>query len=125
MSSKYQSLTYRSLAFATRLKPGGHHVGAADCLDLLEDAEFGLREELESDEQTDWHISRFLRFLPKPPQFNRISRLVEVADDFVEEPNALESLLVDVSLLVELLIVGDLGKHDGDVFVALAVQCLQ
>ena len=41
------SLTHRPLALPTWLKAGGHHVGAADCLDLLEDAEFGLREELE------------------------------------------------------------------------------
>ena len=54
-----------------------------------------------------------------------LSHLVEVADDFVEESEALEALLVDVVLVVELLVVGDLGEHDGDVFVALAVQCLQ
>ena len=44
------SLTHRPLALPTWLKAGGHHVGAADCLDLLEDAEFGLREELERTE---------------------------------------------------------------------------
>ena len=54
-----------------------------------------------------------------------LSHLVEVADDFVEESEALEALLVDVVLVVELLVVGDLGEHDGDVFVALTVQFLQ
>ena len=54
-----------------------------------------------------------------------LSHLVEVADDFVEESEALEALLVDVVLVVELLVVGDLGEHDGDVFVALTVQFLR
>ena len=55
----------------------------------------------------------------------KLSHLVKVTDDFVEESETLEALLVDVVLVVELLVVGDLGEHDGDVFVALTVQFLQ
>ena len=53
------------------------------------------------------------------------SNLVEVANDFVEESEALEALFVDVILVVELFVVGDAGEHDGDVFVALTVQFLR
>ena len=55
---------------------------------------------------------------------SRFSYFVEVADDLVEEPEALETLLVDVVLVVELLVVGDLGEHDGNVLVAFTVQLL-
>ena len=53
------------------------------------------------------------------------SHLVEVADDLIEKSEALESLLVDVVFVVELLVVGDRGEHHGDVLVPLAVQLLQ
>ena len=53
-----------------------------------------------------------------------ISNLVKVADNLVEEPDALEALFVDVCLVVELLVVGDGGEHDADVLVPLWVQLL-
>ena len=50
--------------------------------------------------------------------------LVKVAYDFVQQPEALQTLLIDVVLVVELLVVGDLGEHDGNVLVAFTVQLL-
>ena len=145
MSSNYicifHSLTYRPLALPARLKAGGHHVGAADSLDLFEDAELGLREKLERryivllywavGEQHldifDNSTFAFAQFETSPQAMMNIklSHLVKVTDDFVEKSETLEALLVDVVLVVELLVVGDLGEHDGDVFVALTVQFLQ
>ena len=53
------------------------------------------------------------------------AHFVEVADDLVEEPEALEALLVDVVLVVELLVVGDRGEHHCAGFVSLTVQFLR
>ena len=53
------------------------------------------------------------------------SYLVKIADNFVEEPQTLEALLVDVVLVVELLVVGDGREHHGDVLVPLVVQLLR
>ncbi len=51
--------------------------------------------------------------------------LVKIADDLIEKPETLESLLVDVVLVVELLVVRDGREHDGHVLVAFAVQVLE
>ena len=73
----------------------GGHVGATHCFDFL-------------------HRLKLLV----------IEDLVEVDYNLVKEPETLETLLVDVVLVVELLVVGDLREHDGNVFVAFAVQLL-
>ena len=51
--------------------------------------------------------------------------LVEVADDLVEEAEALQALLVDVVLVVELFVVRDGGEHHGHVLVPLGVELLE
>ena len=53
------------------------------------------------------------------------SYLVKIADNFVEEPQTLEALLVDVVLVVKLLVVRNAGEHDGHVLVPLAVELLK
>lgn len=54
----------------------------------------------------------------------QLSNLVKVADDLVQQPEAFQALLVDVILVVKLLVVGNGGEHDGDVFVPFAVKRL-
>lgn len=51
--------------------------------------------------------------------------VVEVGDDLVEEPQALQALLVNVRLGVELLEVRDGGEHHADAGVGLVVQVLR
>ena len=51
--------------------------------------------------------------------------LVKVAYDFVQQPEALQTLLIDVILVVELPVVGDWGKHHCYVLVFLAVKLLK
>ena len=57
--------------------------------------------------------------------FSLVLYLVKVTDDFVEESEAFQTLLVDVVLVVELPVVGDGGEHDPDVLVPLVVQLLK
>lgn len=52
------------------------------------------------------------------------SHLIVVTDDFVEEPETLKALLVDIRFVIEFLVVGDGGKHDAHTGVALVVQFL-
>lgn len=49
---------------------------------------------------------------------------VEVGDDLVEEPQALDAPVVDALLRVEVGEVGEGGEHDADLVVGLAVQLL-
>lgn len=49
---------------------------------------------------------------------------VEVRDDLVEEPQALDAPVVDALLCVEVSKVGQRSKHDADLIVGLAVQLL-
>lgn len=50
------------------------------------------------------------------------SHLIEIANDLVQQAQALQALLIDVCLIVELLVVGYGGKHDGHAGVALVIQ---
>lgn len=54
-----------------------------------------------------------------------MAHLVKVTDDLIQQPETLETLLVDIVLVVELLVVGYGSKHDGNAAVALMVQFLQ
>lgn len=51
--------------------------------------------------------------------------LIKICNDFVEEPEALQSFFVDVRLGVKLFKVRDGGEHDTDQVVGLVVQILQ
>lgn len=51
--------------------------------------------------------------------------LVKISDDFVKQPQALQSFLVDVRLGVELFKVWDGGEHDTNQVVGLVVEILQ
>ena len=51
--------------------------------------------------------------------------LIKVSDDLVEETQALQPLLVDVRLCVELLEVRDGGEHHAHQVIRLVVQVLQ
>ena len=51
--------------------------------------------------------------------------LVKVAYDFVQQPEALQTLLIDIVLVVELSVVWDRGKHHCYVLVFLAVKLLK
>lgn len=53
---------------------------------------------------------------------NHESDLIEIANDLIQETQALQALLIDVRLIVELLVVGYGGKHDGHTGVALVIQ---
>lgn len=48
--------------------------------------------------------------------------LIEITNDLVQQTQALQALLVDVCLIVELLVVGYGGEHDGHTGVTLVVQ---
>ncbi len=74
----------------------GGHVGGPDGLDLVEGAESVVADEI-----------------------------IEVGDDLVQEPQALDALVVEVQLHVELVEVGDGGEEDADTGVRLAVQFLR
>ena len=47
--------------------------------------------------------------------------LVKVTDDLIEQSDALKTLLVDVILKVELLVIGNGSKHNADVVILLGV----
>lgn len=51
--------------------------------------------------------------------------LVKVGDDLVEQPQTLDSLVIHLSLGVEVGEAGDGGEHDSDGVVGLRVQLLQ
>ena len=51
--------------------------------------------------------------------------LVKITDDLIQESDALQPLLVDVVLSVELLVVGDGGEHDTDVVILLRVELVR
>lgn len=53
---------------------------------------------------------------------NRTTHGVEVGDDFVQEPEALEALIVDALLAVEIREVRHTGEQDAHLRVALAVK---
>ncbi len=53
------------------------------------------------------------------------SHLVKVADNLIKQPEALQTLLVNVVLVVELLIVGDGGEHHSDVLITLVIELLE
>ena len=50
--------------------------------------------------------------------------LVEIADDLIEQSDALQALLVYIVLGVEFFVVGDGGEHDADVVILLRIQLL-
>lgn len=54
-----------------------------------------------------------------------VTDLVKVTDDLVQQPKTLETLFIDIVLIVELLVVGYGSKHDGNATVALMVQFLE
>ena len=56
---------------------------------------------------------------------NSLHYLVKVTNDFIEKANTLKTLLVYVSLIVELLVVGDGGKHYTDVMICLGVEIIR
>lgn len=51
--------------------------------------------------------------------------LIKVSDDFIQQPQALQPLMVDVGLRVEFLKVWDRCKEDTNTFVRLVVEVLQ
>ena len=81
--------------FFPRLNPRRHHISGSYGFDLLQYAEFGLRQQF-----------------------------IKVADDLVEESETLESFFIDITLFVKLFVVWNGGEHDRYVFVSLAVQIL-
>jgi len=48
--------------------------------------------------------------------------LIEITNDFIQQTQALQTLLVDICLVVELLVVGNGGEHHGHAGVALVVE---
>lgn len=50
--------------------------------------------------------------------------LIKLADDFVEQSKTLESLFVDVALIVKFLIIGYRSKHDGNTRISLMIEIL-
>jgi hypothetical protein len=50
--------------------------------------------------------------------------LVKICDDFVKKPEALNALVVEVQLDVELVEVGDAGEDNAHAGVGLAVEIL-
>lgn len=50
--------------------------------------------------------------------------LIKVSNDFIEEPEALQSFFIDVGFGVELFKIWDRGKHDAHQVVGLVVQIL-
>lgn len=88
-------ITYRCTFLLPWPQPGRHHVRAADGFYLFDSAKFGLQQQL-----------------------------IEVADNLVQQPQALQSLLVNVGFVVEFLVVGYRGKHDRHRGVTFVVQFL-
>lgn len=52
------------------------------------------------------------------------THLIKLTDDFVEQSKTLESLLVDVALIVKFLIIGYRSKHDSNTRISFVIEIL-
>lgn len=54
----------------------------------------------------------------------KMTYTIKVRDDFIEEPQALNTPIVDALLRIEVREIGDRGKHNPNLIIRLAVQLL-
>jgi hypothetical protein len=58
-------------------------------------------------------------------KFTMNPHFVEVTDDLIKQAQTLQSLLVDIIFIIELLVIRDGCKHNSDTTVPLMVQLLR